>query len=716
MDGIGSVLSVGAYAFKGTSALKSVTLASATSIGDYAFQNSGVNEVVATNVERIGNYAFASSKLATANFEKATTIGDKAFAVCNNLVSVKFGGVTEMGKEVFSSSLSLENVTFGGGTKVVGAYAFYSASAREKLVGVTIPDGIETIGEFAFYNAAKLASVNLAGVKTIGNYAFYNCSALANANLASAVTIGKGAFANTALKTADLTSAVEIDSFAFMSAPLESVNFGAAQFIGDYAFANTALTTVTLPASFDKATYKYTWTILDEKGRDEKVKTRNIPSFGAGAFSSIKTLTTINVAGGGEIVSIDGVLYAVHPDGYELLQYPAAKSGKSYVTANGTVAIGDSAFEGVEELEDIELSYTVGTIGSYAFYSSSVKNYKFNSVAAPTLIAKYVETAGMSTDDIVYMLFSQNSSNAIGSTIYYANFLDYVSKRIYKDYFKNYTAPDFKLTMIIPKNGTGYDTQVWTEFFGTINKTSAILPDATTHAAIDAIESISKVMTDEQIAAATTVEALEEVAKAAREARQAYNSINNKEQLALIGEQEIKLLATEKAIREAKARLGRPVELIEVKIATIPDRIRYVEGDKFDPTGMVVKAIFADDSEIVVTDYTLDKTTFALGDEKVVVSYVYGGKTYNVDLLVNVEAKPVTPTPDTPSEDNNNAAGSNKAAIIAVSVVVPVIVIAGVAVAVVLILKKKKAAAKAQDNKQDGSDDKQENADEKEEN
>lgn len=716
VDGIGSVLSVGAYAFKGTSALKSVTLASATTIGDYAFQNSGVNEVVATNVERIGNYAFASSKLATANFEKATTIGDKAFAVCNNLVSVKFGGVTEMGKEVFSSSLSLENVTFGGGTKVVGAYAFYSASAREKLVGVTIPDGIETIGEFAFYNAAKLASVNLAGVKTIGNYAFYNCSALANANLASAVTIGKGAFANTALKTADLTSAVEIDSFAFMSAPLESVNFGAAQFIGDYAFANTALTTVTLPASFDKATYKYTWTILDEKGRVEKVKTRNIPSFGAGAFSSIKTLTAINVAGGGEIVSIDGVLYAVHPDGYELLQYPAAKSGKSYVTANGTVAIGDSAFEGVEDLEDIELSYTVGTIGSYAFYSSSVKNYKFNSVAAPTLIAKYVETAGMSTDDIVYMLFSQNSSNAIGSTIYYANFLDYVSKRIYKDYFKNYTAPDFKLTMIIPKNGTGYDTQVWTEFFGTINKTSAILPDATTHAAIDAIESISKVMTDEQIAAATTVEALEEVAKAAREARQAYNSINNKEQLALIGEQEIKLLATEKAIREAKARLGRPVELIEVKIATIPDRIRYVEGDKFDPTGMVVKAIFADDSEIVVTDYTLDKTTFALGDEKVVVSYVYGGKTYNVDLLVNVEAKPVTPTPDTPSEDNNNAAGSNKAAIIAVSVVVPVIVIAGVAVAVVLILKKKKAAAKAQDNKQDGSDDKQENADEKEEN
>lgn len=184
-------------------------------------------------------------------------------------------------------------------------------------------------------------------------------------------TIGKGAFANTALKRADLTAAVEIDAYAFMSTPLESVNFGAARFIGDYAFANTALTMVTLPVSFNKSTYEYTWMIYDEKGRVEKLKTRNIPSFGAGAFSSIPTLTAINVAGDGEIVSIDGILYAIKPDGYELLQYPAGKSGKSFKTIDGTVAIGDSAFEGVETLENIELVYTVGTIGSYAFYSSS---------------------------------------------------------------------------------------------------------------------------------------------------------------------------------------------------------------------------------------------------------------------------------------------------------------------------------------------------------
>jgi hypothetical protein len=378
------------------------------------------------------------------------------------------------------------------------------------------------------------------------------------------------------------------------------------------------------------------------------------------------------------------------------LQYPAGKSGKSYKTVDCTVAIGDSAFEGVEELENIEFVYTVGTIGSYAFYSSSVKNYTFNSVEAPTLLAKYVDTTGMSSNDIVYLLFAQSttSTTTIGSTIYYANFLDYVAKRIYKDYFNKefYDAPDFKLTMNIPKNGTGYDTNVWTEFFGTINKTSNILPDAKTHETIDAIESIAEIMTDDQIAAATDITALDAVAQATQNARKAYNSINDKEQIALLGEYEQKLLVTEKAIRTAKARLGQPVALSQLKIATIPNKIRYVEGESFDATGMVVKAIFADQSEIVVTDYTIDKTVFAYGDEKVVVTYVYEGKTYNVDLLVNIEQKTTPVNPDGPNTDGKVEKDDNKAVVIAVSVVVPVVVIAGVAAAVLVILKKKKAS------------------------
>ena len=38
---------------------------------------------------------------------------------------------------------------------------------------------------------------------------------------------------------------------------------------------------------------------------------------------------------------------------------------------------------------------------------------------------------------------------------------------------------------------------------------------------------------------------------------------------------------------------------------------------------MIVKFIFDDDSELIVTDYKVDKTTLVYGDEKVVITCVY---------------------------------------------------------------------------------------------
>ncbi len=714
VEALDGVTEVGDYAFKGTTALKSVSLPNATEIGNNAFQNSGVTSVDAPNVQVIGTSAFASSKLIKAEFTKTTQIGDKAFASCSALTEVSFGGVTEMGREVFNSTSSLAKAVFGEGTKVIGDYAFFASSNREKLTQVVLPDGVEKIGEFAFYKCSAITSINTTSVKEIGNYAFYGCSALSQATLTGAETIGKGAFSETALTSANLANAKYVDSYAFMSAPLETITLEKVEFIGDYAFANTKLVSVTLPASFNKATYKYSWSIYDEKGRVEKVKTRNISSFGAGAFSSIETLIEINASVDGEIKSIDGVLYAVTPDGLELLQYPAAKSGKSFVTPTGTIAIGDSAFEGVNGLESIEFVYTVERIGSYAFYTSSVTNYTFNSVEAPTLIAKYVDTTGMSSSDIVCVLFrdsreSTTNTTYLGSTIYYANFFDYVAKRVYADLFNPtyYTAPDFKLTMTIPQNGTGYDTNIWTNFFSTVNKTEDILPDATTHEAIDAIDGISSVMSLDEIAAADSIEALDKVVTVVREARLAYNAITDKAQLALVTKQEQTLLAAEKALRDAKARLGQPVALSEVTIASIPTKIRYKEGEAFDASGMVLKAIFADGSEVNVTDFTVDKSTFALGDDKVIISYVYEGTTYNVELRVNVEAKDAVVNPDK-DKTNGKDDKDNLALIVSLSVVIPVVVIAVVAVATILVVKKKKLVAKKNEQAQE-DDETQEN-------
>ena len=74
-------------------------------------------------------------------------------------------------------------------------------------------------------------------------------------------------------------------------------------------------------------------------------------------------------------------------------------------------------------------------------------------------------------------------------------------------------------------------------------------------------------------------------------------------------------------------------------LATVPDKIRYQAGESFDPAGMVLKAIYADESEVILTadNYTLDKTVFHAGDESVTLSYTDRGKTYTIIVKVNVE-------------------------------------------------------------------------------
>lgn len=157
--------------------------------------------------------------------------------------------------------------------------------------------------------------------------------------------------------------------------------------------------------------------------------------YGIGAFANIPTLTTINVAAGNPVfVSYDGVLYSKAADGLRLEQYPAGKTDASYSVRGGTVRIGDSAFEGVSKLKDIEFPYTVNTIGAYAFFDSSVTGYTFESVEAPSLETAYVDPAYVD-DAVLQYVFSPTKSDsapAHSPSVFYANFKDYVARVVEK--------------------------------------------------------------------------------------------------------------------------------------------------------------------------------------------------------------------------------------------------------------------------------------------
>lgn len=73
--------------------------------------------------------------------------------------------------------------------------------------------------------------------------------------------------------------------------------------------------------------------------------------------------------------------------------------------------------------------------------------------------------------------------------------------------------------------------------------------------------------------------------------------------------------------------------LVEIKVTTMPTKTAYHTGETFDRTGMVVTAVYDDDSEVPVTGYTVDKTgELTLSDTKVTVTYQ--GKSTSFDITV----------------------------------------------------------------------------------
>ncbi|MGN1041957.1 MAG: leucine-rich repeat protein, partial [Christensenellales bacterium] len=686
VSGLGSVKTVEPYAFRNCAKLTSLSLPKAEYVGDGAFEKSGVTSVELPKVRTIGASAFEGSSIFEINLPESEIIGSRAF-YNTKLRRASLGGITEMGEYVFVKSNDITDVVFSTGTKVVGDYAFFSTTERVALTTVVLPDGVEYIGKCAFVLCSALTEINVAETKEIGVMAFYGCKALENVDLHNAEIIGDNAFAKTALVSADLSNAVVIGEYAFSEAPLETVVFDKLKILGIGAFVETRLTSVTLPVSFGDRYYDYSWEVLDEKNRVEQVRHRNELAYGAGAFSYIDTLTEILVAdGNNDFVSVDGVLYSRVGKGYVLEQYPTAKEGESYTVIDKTVAIGASAFEGVDGLEAITFPYTVKAIGSFAFYDSTVAKYTFNSVQAPVLYAEAINGdaySGAEQGSDEYYIYLFFGSNGVGGTHYYANFYDFVAKKIYL--LEEYR-PEFKLTLTVPKNGKGYDSNIWEGFFETVVVTDEILPDDVTHEAIEAINGID--MTPDEIAAAADMAALTEISAKVKAARIAFNKITGSDQLSLAEVKAAKevLLGAEKALRDRKEALGYPVAVEKLVLSAIPDKIKYVEGEEFDATGMIITVIFEDLSEMAVTDYTVNKSVLSLDDESVIVSYVKNGVTYTVEVKVNVVAKEGGDV----VIDDGGKKGLSKTEIIIICVVCGTAACAGIAVAVVLIVLKKK--------------------------
>jgi uncharacterized repeat protein (TIGR02543 family) len=232
------VTSIGVSAFQKCTALQTVIFATDSvlkTIGNYAFggnfmDSSGCTALesieIPASVTSIGNYAFSQSGLTSITIPKGvTSIGDGAFARSLKLESVRFAegsARTTIGESVFAYCPVLKEVNFSPDSKLesIGSLTFNGCIGFTSLASITFPAGMKSIGRSAFNGCTGLTSAIIPkGVTLIDDGLFYGCTGL------SSVTIPEG-----------VTS---IGYYAFQYASLKSVTIPASVYlISEYAFAD----------------------------------------------------------------------------------------------------------------------------------------------------------------------------------------------------------------------------------------------------------------------------------------------------------------------------------------------------------------------------------------------------------------------------------------------------------------------------------------------
>lgn len=81
--------------------------------------------------------------------------------------------------------------------------------------------------------------------------------------------------------------------------------------------------------------------------------------------------------------------------------------------------------------------------------------------------------------------------------------------------------------------------------------------------------------------------------------------------------------------------------LSKIEITTNPTKMVYTEGESFDPAGMILTAVYSDDSREIVTSYNYEPAgTLTTNDTTITVKYQ--GKTATLNITVNAKTEPKT--------------------------------------------------------------------------
>ena len=356
---------------------------------------------------------------------RVTGIGDKAFAMCEDLESVSLPYIESIGHYSFVQCTKLREVTLGKSFKHGGLYSFYGSDGIDRvniedikawaeidfetlpanpmylaqhiycngeelthlviggevqqvkqftfgcvkaIKSVTFEDGVKTIGNYAFYECPNLERVTLPdGLRHVGYRAFYNCPNLNDLQMIGSVgTFSEYAFFGSPLQ-GTLTFPAHVDTIsyaAFCYCDFDQLVFHDVDKIVDYAFYFSPNLE---QLSFQGVVKSIGSGVFDECPAIKRVEVKDVQSWCQMEFDD----ATANPLSITHQLHIDGnvVKHLDVPAGVSAIHDYAFVYCDSLTSVSvGAASIGKSAFYKCANIEEVTLGDSVANMGQQAFY------------------------------------------------------------------------------------------------------------------------------------------------------------------------------------------------------------------------------------------------------------------------------------------------------------------------------------------------------------
>ena len=316
------------------------------SIGEYAFMNSGVKElVIPDSIEDIHEYAFNGVR-----FDKLTVKAiTLPYTSINELVITYGETITyDMLKEVYH----LGKVTLSEGITSIGTKAFYTKDLEE----ITLPTTLLSIGDYAFYSCS-LKEIDIPNsVSSIGEYAFSGCS----------FTEFRFPEGITELSNYVLRSNTKLEE---VYVPSTVTKFGTSPFDND-----ENITTATGPLSIFRYISNSVITFNGTSGMklylDSYTSVRNLTLPNTIEEFSLNDNTSV------EYIVINGFKYITDINGNPVVLLGVEETTIDTLVVPKTVkVISDNAFNGNTKLKEVDLNDNLYSIMADAFTGCSALEY-----------------------------------------------------------------------------------------------------------------------------------------------------------------------------------------------------------------------------------------------------------------------------------------------------------------------------------------------------